>query len=74
MTKKKAGMNQVEKSNKTARGTVTCDNSTMHLLKANDFVADVIRKKAAEQQFLIVNITVREDHRRTAARRLRPGG
>ena len=50
-------MNQVEKSNKAARGTVTCDNSTMHLLKANDFVAGVIRKKAAEQNFLIVNIT-----------------
>jgi len=50
-------MNQVEKSNKTARGTVTCDNSTMHLLKANDFVADVIRKKAAAEHFLIINIT-----------------
>ena len=50
-------MNQVEKSNKAARGTVTCDNSTMHLLKANDFVAGVIRKKAAEQNFLVVNIT-----------------
>lgn len=50
-------MNQVEKSNKAARGTVTCDNSTMHLLKANDFVAAAIRKKATEENFLLLNIT-----------------
>ncbi len=50
-------MNQVEKSTKTARGTVTCDNSTMHLLKANDFVAAAIRKKAAAENFLLLNIT-----------------
>jgi len=31
-------MDKVAKSTKAARGTVTCDNTTMHLLKANDFV------------------------------------
>jgi len=50
-------MNQVQKSNKAARGTVTCDNTTMHLLKANDFVAETIRKKMADQNTLLLNIT-----------------
>jgi len=38
-------MDKVAKSTKAARGTVTCDNTTMHLLKANDFVAESIRKQ-----------------------------
>jgi hydrogenase nickel incorporation protein HypB len=46
----------VSKSNRIARGTVQCDNTTLHLLKANDFVADAIRKKMAEQQTLLINI------------------
>lgn len=46
-----------EKSNKAARGTVQCDNSSFNLLKANDFVADTIRKFVAEKQILLVNIT-----------------
>lgn len=46
----------ISKSNRTARGTVQCDNTTLHLLKANDFVADTIRKKMAEQQTLLINI------------------
>jgi hydrogenase nickel incorporation protein HypB len=40
-----------------ARGSVNCDNTTMHLLKANDFVAEQIRKQVAEKQILLVNIT-----------------
>ncbi|MEM8525463.1 MAG: hydrogenase nickel incorporation protein HypB [Bacteroidota bacterium] len=50
-------MDQIQKSTKTARGTVTCDNTTMHLLKANDFVAESIRKKMAERNILMINIT-----------------
>lgn len=36
-------------SSKVARGTVTCDNTTMYLLKANDFVAESIRNKIGDQ-------------------------
>ena len=50
-------MEKAQKSNRMARGTVTCDNTTMHLLKANDFVADGIRKRMAENQTLLLNIT-----------------
>lgn len=46
----------VSKSNRAARGTVQCDNTTMHLLKANDFVADSIRKKMEEENILLINI------------------
>jgi len=46
-----------EKSTKAARGTVQCDNSSFNLLKANDFVADTIRKFVAEKQILLINIT-----------------
>ena len=50
-------MDKVAKSSKAARGTVTCDNTTMHLLKANDFVAESIRKQMAAQNTLVINIT-----------------
>ena len=50
-------MDKVQKSNRAARGTVTCDNTTMHLLKANDFVAESIRKRMAEQNTVVLNIT-----------------
>ena len=50
-------MDKVQKSTKAARGTVTCDNTTMHLLKANDFVAESIRNKMAGQNILLINIT-----------------
>lgn len=50
-------MSKIEKSSKIARGTITCDNSTMHLLKANDFVADSIRKRMSETNTLLINIT-----------------
>lgn len=47
----------VEKSSKAARGTVQCDNTTFHLLKANDFVAGTIRKAMQERNILLLNIT-----------------
>lgn len=50
-------MNKVAKSSKAARGTVNCDNTTMHLLKANDFVAESIRKRMTENNTLLINIT-----------------
>ena len=40
-----------------ARGSVNCDNTTMHLLKANDFVAEQIRKRVNERGILLINIT-----------------
>jgi hydrogenase nickel incorporation protein HypB len=45
------------KSNRQARGTVACDNTTMHLLKANDFMAEQIRKRVSERGILMLNIT-----------------
>ncbi len=47
---------RVPKSNKNARGTVACDNTTMHLLQANDFVADAFRKNIADRNILMVNV------------------
>ena len=47
----------VDKSTKAARGTVQCENTTLHLLKANDFVAENIRKQMKEQGILLLNIT-----------------
>ncbi|MEL6135245.1 MAG: hydrogenase nickel incorporation protein HypB [Bacteroidota bacterium] len=46
----------VPKSTQAARGTVQCDNTTMHLLKANDFVAQSIRQKMADQRTLMLNL------------------
>ncbi|MEO1652685.1 MAG: hydrogenase nickel incorporation protein HypB [Bacteroidota bacterium] len=48
---------QVDKSTKAARGTVQCENTNINLLKANDFVAEAIRKKMADSNTLLVNIT-----------------
>ncbi len=45
------------KSSRNMRGTISCDNTTMHLLQANDFVAESIRKEMREQNILLVNIT-----------------
>lgn len=47
----------VDKSTKDARGTVQCDSSSFNLLKANDFVAENIRKDMAEKNILLINIT-----------------
>lgn len=44
------------KSSRNVRGTVACDNTTMHLLQANDFVAEAIRKFVAERNILLVNL------------------
>ena len=44
------------KSSRNVRGTVACDNTTMHLLQANDFVAEAIRKFVAERNILLVNV------------------
>ena len=48
---------RVLKSNKNSRGTVACDNTTMHLLQANDFVAEAIRKEMKQRNILMINIT-----------------
>lgn len=45
------------KSSKNIRGTVSCDNTTMHLLQANDFVAEAIRKEMHSRNILMINIT-----------------
>lgn len=45
------------KSSKNVRGTITCDNTTIHLLQANDFVAESIRNQMAEKKVLMINIT-----------------
>lgn len=47
---------RVPKSSRNVRGTVACDNTTMHLLQANDFVAEAIRKFVAERNILLVNV------------------
>lgn len=47
----------MEKSTKTARGTVQCEKTNINLLKANDFVADIIRKEMSKTKTLLVNIT-----------------
>ncbi len=45
------------KSNRQPVGAIQCDNTTMSLLKANDFVAKVIRDKMQAQRTLLINIT-----------------
>ena len=45
-----------ERSNKAARGTVQCENTNLNLLKANDFVAEIIRSKMAETNTLLINV------------------
>jgi hydrogenase nickel incorporation protein HypB len=67
----------VPKSNRNARGTIACDNTTLHLLQANDFVAEAIRKQMAERGILLVNITSSAGSGKTTlmqetARRLSP--
>ncbi|MGB5817925.1 MAG: hydrogenase nickel incorporation protein HypB [Saonia sp.] len=47
----------IEKSTKAARGTVQCENTNINLLKANDFVADIIKKEMAQTKTLLINIT-----------------
>jgi len=47
----------IDKSTKAARGTVQCENTNINLLKANDYVADIIRKEMAKNNTLLINIT-----------------
>lgn len=47
----------IEKSSKGARGSVQCENTNLHLLKANDFVAESIRNSMKTHQTLLINIT-----------------
>lgn len=49
-------MIKTAKSSRNGRGQINCDNTTMHLLQANDFVADSIRKMMDEKNILLVNI------------------
>jgi hydrogenase nickel incorporation protein HypB len=45
------------KSNRLPVGAIQCDNTTMSLLKANDYVAKGIRNKMQAQGTLLINIT-----------------
>lgn len=45
------------KSSRNMRGTISCDNTTMHLLQANDFVAESIRKEMHQRNIILINIT-----------------
>ncbi len=45
------------KSNRLPVGAIQCDNTTLSLLKANDYVAKGIRDKMAAQHTLLINIT-----------------
>lgn len=47
----------IAKSTRAARGTVQCENTSLNLLKANDFVAEQIRKQMTGANTLLVNIT-----------------
>lgn len=42
------------KSNQAAVGSIQCDNTTMHLLKVNDFVAKAIRERLPNM--LVINV------------------
>lgn len=44
------------KSNRAPVGSVQCENTTLNLLKANDFVAKAIKDKLAPHQILVLNI------------------
>lgn len=49
-------MDKISRTSKNKRGSITCDNATVHLLQANDFVAASIREKMAERNILLLNI------------------
>lgn len=50
-------MDKVAKSSRGARGSVQCDNTTLHLLKANDYVAQTIRQEMSDKKILLINMT-----------------
>ena len=45
------------RTSKNTRGSINCDNSSFHLLQANDFVAEAIHKKMSAEKILVVNLT-----------------
>ncbi len=47
----------VEKSTKAARGTAQCENTNINLLKANDYVAEIIKAEMAKSKTLLINVT-----------------
>ncbi|GAB4475035.1 MAG: hypothetical protein OHK0057_22300 [Thermoflexibacter sp.] len=47
---------QIVRTSKNMRGSVQCDNTTMHLLQANDFVADAIRQEVRKRNILLINV------------------
>lgn len=47
-------MNSTPKSNRMPTGSIACDNTTLHLLKANDFVAKAIRERLSD--ILVINV------------------
>ncbi len=47
----------IEKSTKAARGIVQCENTNINLLKANDYVADIIKNEMKKSKTLLINIT-----------------
>jgi hydrogenase nickel incorporation protein HypB len=44
------------KSNRAPVGSVQCENTTLNLLKANDFVAKAIRDRLAPHNILVINV------------------
>ncbi|MBU1372958.1 hydrogenase nickel incorporation protein HypB [Sediminibacterium sp.] len=44
------------KSNKASVGSVQCENTTLNLLKANDFVAKAIKDKLLPHNILVLNV------------------
>ena len=44
------------KSNRAPVGSVQCENTTLHLLKANDYVAKAIKEKLAKHHILVINV------------------
>jgi hydrogenase nickel incorporation protein HypB len=48
---------ETPKSNRAPVGAVQCENTSLNLLKANDYVAKTIRDRMAAQNTLVINIT-----------------
>jgi hydrogenase nickel incorporation protein HypB len=44
------------KSNRAPVGSVQCENTTLNLLKANDFVAKAIRDRLSPHNILVINV------------------
>ena len=44
------------KSNRASVGSVQCENTTLNLLKANDFVAKAIKDKLLPHNILVLNV------------------